>query len=377
MTLRVTWPQALAWRLGRQLLDPIGGLDAEGVVRQLGGVQAQVGSTAELGVRMRQVRSSPREVAEALAGGRLMKTWAMRGTLHLLVPDQAGAFLSLMAAGRSWERPSWQRYFGMTNHTWTLLRDAVRELLAGGVVLTREELVEGIVMRPGLEHVGEELRSGWGTLLKPLAWQGDLCHGPSRGTRVTFMAPENLGPGWAGVPEADDAAPVAITTYLRAYGPATVDQFGNWISRGRVSKRDLRAWFGAVADRLAEVDVEGTPMFVMADDADELVAMRPARSVRLVPGFDAWVLGPGTEDERIIAPGRRREVSRQSGWIAPVVIRDGVVSGTWSLDDSRLSIAWFAECGTPPRRPLDAEVGRLASILGRPLDVEVVSTERT
>ena len=43
----------------------------------------------------------------------------------------------------------------------------------------------------GLEHVGDALRSGWGTLLKPLAWQGDMCFGPNRGSRVTFMRPED------------------------------------------------------------------------------------------------------------------------------------------------------------------------------------------
>ena len=50
------------------------------------------------------------------AEGRLIKTWAMRGTLHVLTPEEAGAFLSMLAAGRSWERPSWQRYFGMTQN---------------------------------------------------------------------------------------------------------------------------------------------------------------------------------------------------------------------------------------------------------------------
>ena len=35
-----------------------------------------------------------------LSRGRLIKTWAMRGTLHLLTPEEGGAFLSLMASGR-------------------------------------------------------------------------------------------------------------------------------------------------------------------------------------------------------------------------------------------------------------------------------------
>ena len=112
--LKATWQQALAWRMQRHLLDPVGRLPVAGVVRRLCGVQAQVASSAELAVRVRRQTSRPGEVGRALSQGRLIKTWAMRGALHLLTPEDAGAFLSLMAAGRSWERPSWQHYFVVT-----------------------------------------------------------------------------------------------------------------------------------------------------------------------------------------------------------------------------------------------------------------------
>lgn len=78
-----------------------------------------------------------------------------------------------MAAGRSWERPSWQRYFGVTTEQLGALRGAVRDAL-DGTIFARDELVAAVVERPGLAHVGEALSSGWGALLKPLAWQGDL-----------------------------------------------------------------------------------------------------------------------------------------------------------------------------------------------------------
>src|SRR5881409_1557987 len=168
----------------RQLLDPVGALSAPEVVRRLCGVQTQVASSAELAVRVRRRTSRRGEIARALSDGRLIKTWAMRGTLHLLTPEDGGALLSLLAAGRTWERPSWERYFGMTNKHWEALRPAVREAL-DGTLLTRDELIAAVVAQRGLGHLGEALRSGWGTLLKPLAWQGDLCFGPSRGNRVT------------------------------------------------------------------------------------------------------------------------------------------------------------------------------------------------
>lgn len=319
---------------------------------------------------MRRQSSRPGEIARALAEGRLIKTWAMRGTLHLLAPQDAGALLSLMASGRSWEKPSWERYFGMTSRHWDALRPAVREALDTGL-LTREELIAAVVAQKGLGHLGDALRSGWGTLLKPLAWQGDLCFGPSRGNRVTFMRPETASRRWAGVPEPDEAAPIVIVAYFGAYGPATIGNFRNWLSRGRVSARQIRTWFDALGDRLAEVEVEGQRVHVLAEHVDELSATKPTNTVRLLPGFDQYVLGPGTEDSRVLPAMRRTAVSRQAGWIAPIVVGGGVVKGTWELDGDRVRIAWFKEAGAPPRTQLKGEVERLSAIVGRDLRAEV------
>ena len=370
MRLKVTWRQALAWRMRRQLLDPVGRVPVAGVVRRLCGVQAQVASSAELAIRVRRDASRPGEVGRALSEGRLIKTWAMRGTLHLLTPEDGGAFLSLIAAGRSWERPSWQRYFGMSTKHWDALRDVVREALDGRS-LTREELVAAVIAKRGLGHLGEALRSGWGTLLKPLAWWGDLCFGPARGGRATFMRPEVASSRWAGVPDPDEAAPIAIVAYFGAYGPATTQNFRNWLSRGRVSARQLRTWFDALGDRLSEVEVDGERAYVLAEDLEELASARPTTAVRLLPGFDQYVLGPGTEDGHVVPAARRAAVSRQSGWIAPIVVAAGVVSGTWELDGDRARVAWFSEAGRPPRRALEAEVARLSSILGRDLQAAI------
>ena len=65
----ISWSQALAWRMRRQYLDPVGTKSVEGVVRRLGAVQAQIDSAAELAVRTRRERSDGGEVARALAEG--------------------------------------------------------------------------------------------------------------------------------------------------------------------------------------------------------------------------------------------------------------------------------------------------------------------
>jgi hypothetical protein len=102
--VELTWDRVLAWRLRRQLLDPAGTSAAVDVARRLCGVQAQVASCAELAVAVRRSDGRPGGVERALAERTLMKTWAMRGTLHLLPADEVAAYLALLAAARTWER---------------------------------------------------------------------------------------------------------------------------------------------------------------------------------------------------------------------------------------------------------------------------------
>lgn len=368
--VRITWTQALAWRMERHLLEPIGGASAVEVARRLSGVQAQVASFAEQAIRVRQDRPRSGEVGQALRSGELIKTWAMRGTLHYLPADAAGAILSVMAAARSWETAAWERYFGMSASQMQALRPVVRDAL-NGRALTRAELIAEVTRQPGHEHLGDALRSGWGSLLKPLAWQGDICFGPSQGSRVTFARPEQISPYWHPLPDVEESGPRIVLDYLGTYGPATPEHVSAWLSRGIVRRKTMRGWFTTLGTALAEIDVDGEPMYCRAEDADALAAARPSSAVRLLPGFDQWVLGPGTDDPHVIPSGRRTAVSRRAGWIAPVVVFGGVVTGTWALEGSRLKIDWFDPATRPSNRALAAETRRLEVALER----EVALTE--
>jgi hypothetical protein len=346
----------------RQLLDPPAKLPAVRVVERLCGVQAQVASSAELAIRVRRETSQAGEVDRALAQGRLVKTWAMRGALHLLSRRNGADFLSIMAADRLWE--SWRRYFGATSRQMDALWRSICEALQRGP-LTRIELADAVSARRGLSFADAALRSSYGEVLKPLAWRGEVCFGASRDGRVTFTSP-----GWPGLIDPDEAAPVVIASYLRAYGPATFEGLAAWLG-GAADKRRLRGWFRDFGDRLAEVEVDGLPAYVLADDLEELASTKPAGAVRLVPGFDQYVLGPGTKDPLVVPAARRAAVSRQAGWISPVVLVDGAICGTWELDGEEARVTWFGEVGRPPRGRIDAEVSRLASILGRELRTSV------
>jgi hypothetical protein len=182
------------------------------------------------------------------------------------------------------------------------------------------------------------------------------------------MRPHDASPGWTGLTDTEEALALAVEAYFGAFGPATIEAFASWLAGGWFGTRRLRASVAALGDRLAEVDVEGARRLLLAEHVDELAATRAITTVRLLPGFDQYVLGPGTGDATVIPPGRRAAVSRQAGWISPIVVSGGVVSGTWEQDGDRLRVAWFREAGRVPRKAIAAEIARLAAILDRGLD---------
>ena len=159
----------------------------------------------------------------------------------------------------------------------------------------------------------------------------------------------------------------AVGAYFRTYGPAPADNVHYWLGNGLgAGRKRIEGWIAGFGDRLAAVDIDGEPAYVMRDDLEELAGTRPTASVRLLPGFDQWLFGPGTADPHIVRPGKRALVNRG----ANVVIIGGVVSGTWTVADDRVEIVWFAD-ERPTTKALAEEVARLATILDRPLDSSV------
>ncbi|MEV0251434.1 winged helix DNA-binding domain-containing protein [Nocardia sp. NPDC050712] len=370
--MQLTWDQVFTWRLARHYVSESGPA-VPAIVERICGVQAQVGSAAETAVALRSAKPEPGALTRELGAGTLLKTWAMRGTLHALTPRSAAAFLPLMAATRVWEKASWQKVFGATPAEVAALTEAVPQVLADGP-LTREELVEALLADQAFHKLGEELKSGWGALLKPLSWQGALCHGAAQGNRITFTTPAQLIPGWTDLPTAEEAGPVAVAAYLAAYGPATPETFDAWLSRGNNRKPAVRAWFSALGDALTEVEIEGVRAYLRTEDVDELAAATPRESVHLLGAFDQYVLGPGTKDTELLPAAHRSEVSKKAGWIAPIVVVDGRIAGTWELDGPDLSVALFDGAKLPAKR-LDPAVARVAAALG--LDAVKVRSAQT
>jgi hypothetical protein len=376
---RLAWPAVLAWRLARQRLDRRAPRsEALDVVREICGLHAQVMSSAELTLWARVEDIEPGAVREALWERRsLAKTWAMRGTLHLLPADE----LPIWVAAQGVLKPrhhaaSWQRYFGLTREEAEAMLAAISSAL-GDRMLTREELAREVGRIVGSEEIGGKLRDGFGALLKPSAFRGDLLFAPNVGRNVRFARPDRWLPEWE--PAETDASVREVTRrYLAAYGPATREEFARWF--GTTSPAQAGRLIERLGEDVVPVEVEGTASWMLVGHVQEAEAAAPSGVVRLLPAFDHYVVAAPRDREAVLPWALKGRVYRPQGWLSPVLLVDGRMEGVWrhEREGERLAVRIepFREQPDWARRAAEGEAGRLSHFLGGDLDLEWSGAEK-
>jgi uncharacterized protein YcaQ len=368
----LTWPALLAWRVRRQhLAARVPREGAFDVVHDITALHAQLMSSAELTLWARVDGLERGDVESALWEDRtLVKTWAMRGTLHLLAADE----LRLWVAAQSGLKPrhhvpSWLRHHGLTREQADAMLDAIPAALDGRR-LTRAELAAEVARLTGVEHLDGKLRGGFGDLLKPAAFRGDLCFAPNDGRNVRFARPDQWLAPWEPV-DRDEAMRAVARRYLAAYGPGTRETFARWF--GISSPAQAGKWLSALGDEAADVELEGERAVMLAADVEEAAAAEPEGVVRLLPAFDHYVVAAPRDADAVLATAERGRVYRPQGWLSPVLLVDGRMAGVWSHErkSGRLTVAIepFEALERWVRDGAEAEAERLAAFLGGELEL--------
>src|SRR5262249_15362071 len=160
-TILLTWNQVRARRLARSSLT---GRSTElvEVVRQIGGIHAQVQASAELQLAVRVDGVTQQDVRDALWRDRtLVKTWALRGTLHLHPADELPLWFAARRALRNdsdegfeaWPDPQGVVHPPVSAAELGEIRAAVWGAFDGRALL-REELAAEVIRSVGRKHEG-------------------------------------------------------------------------------------------------------------------------------------------------------------------------------------------------------------------------------
>ena len=294
-----SWPAVNARRLAQHGLArpfPSGTAVAE-VAAAVSGVHAQVLSAAEVSAALRVEGATRDDVRRALWEDRtLVKTFGPRGTVHLLPAADLGRWMAALGA-LPW-RSAFPDGVRLTDDETRTVVAAIGEALRGRD-LTVDELTEAIGDLAGawaaepVMPAFQTLWPRWRQVTDRAAYAGVLCYGPDRARKVTYARPPDADPV-----EPDAAVAWAIEQYLRSYGPATPASFAPWFG-------STPAWAAermAAHPTLVRVELDGEQAYDLPGAAYD---GPPAEGVRLLPYFDAYVVG--SRPRHLLFPGRARE----------------------------------------------------------------------
>ena len=349
-------------------------------VRGLLALQGQDLPGARWSVGVRAPGATEAAVVVAFAEGRIVRSWPLRGTLHVVAAEDLGWLLALTADRTLASAASRRAALRITAADIERADLIARDVLAGGRALGRRELLAA------LEAGGVSVQGQRGYhLLWCLALAGTLVLGPPIGREQGFVLLSAWVPGPRRL-ERDEALGELVTRYVSGHGPVTAADVARWAG---LTLADVRRGIAVAGQAITSLTLDGTDHLVAPGLLDTPAAQQeaagadgagpgeagaggagPRAAVHLLAGFDEYILGYRDRSAALAPRDADLVVPGGNGMFKPTVLVDGEVVGTWTRTvrarEVLLQPTLFPGAASPEPADLAAAAERYGAFLGRP-----------
>lgn len=340
-------------RLRAQGLGPERARDVHGAVRAALAIQAQDTRSSRLGVRARSEGLVVDDVVRACSQERsVVRTWAMRGTLHIVCAEDLRWLVGLVGPAIARKYARRRSELGLDPGLCERILALIPGILADRGPLVRAELIDALIAKGMAIDTSDQAPAHVVVLA---ALRGVICRGPDRpDEEPTYVRLDDWVDRAPAPPGRDAALAELARRFRRSYGPADA--------------RDLAYWTGMPAvDARRAVELAGPPPPPPPDAGDGEVPPR------LLPAFDGYLLGH--RDRTPILRPEHAALLTSGSWILPGVVVGGRLVGTWSRSRARdgmvVTITPFDRLPRGSLRGLRAEAADVGRFLGAPARLEV------
>lgn len=371
--MNLTPAEALALRMTSLLLRDRPGsgagrpTDVTGVVTWFGAMQAQDAASMMWSLGARLPAFTMVDVQAALERREALRTWPMRGTVHLVPPRDAHWMLELMGTRALAGAAARRAALGLSDRTADRAVDVLAAALAGNGRLTRAQCL-AVLAEAGIGVSGQ---LGY-HLLWYASQRGVTCIAPHVGNEQTFVLLDEWAPDPYRLARDEALATIALR-YFRSHGPTTRQDFAGWTGLSATDAK--RGIAGAGAD-LTTVRVDGKEMVLdsalldvyragpAADGADDVLAL---------PGFDEYLLGFKDRSLMVAAEHKRAIIPGGNGMFQATIVRGGRVIGTWKRSVTRgrtvAKVQPLVRVRASDRKRIEDALQPYARFTGQPLEV--------
>jgi hypothetical protein len=340
-------------------------------VQAVCGIQGQLSPAMMLALRARVNKLTIDDIEKSIADSRsLVRTWAMRGTLHLLAAEDMRWLVELLGPIFSAKDERRRLQLGITEEKSTVGLKAIRAILRDSDPLTRHELLDKLIDHGvDIERKGQALIH----LIAQAALEGIVCLGPDRENgKSTYVMLDNWVKQDKAMPK-DGALTELARRYLTGYAPADVKDFAVWsglpLTDGKKGWKRLQD-----ADELVEVRVENRTLWLLASQKTTLTESGRSKTVvRLLPAFDTYILGYADRDY-LVHPKHQREVYH-GGQTVPVVLVDGLAAGVWRYEHQgkklKITVSPFDSFDKETQHLIAEEAEDIGRFMGLPVSLTI------
>jgi hypothetical protein len=289
----------------------------EQAVSWFGAMQAQDYAAALWAIGLRTRGATQASVEQAIAEGRIVRTWPMRGTLHFLAAEDVRWMLALMAPRViANNKARLQREFGLDDAVLARCREALVKAMCDRQRLTRGE-VYATLEQAGIANA----RQRGIHITGRLAQEGLLCLGPRADKQPTFVLLDQWVPD-SRTMEREQALAELARRYFHSHGPATVQDFAWWSG---LTLKDVQLAIELAAAELVHEIIGDRPYLHsgLASDPGDF-----SDDPQLLPAFDEYLVAYKDRSEAVEARFSKQVMGINGLFNAGIVI-DGRIVGTW------------------------------------------------
>ncbi len=302
----------------QHLTDPT---DKRTVFRDLNGLQAQFLSNTVHGLKIRCRESLP----EDGWGKGLVKSWTIRGTMHIFAEEDLPLFLYRDRTHflRPVDQMAGDPYITLERKQF--FAEYIVQKIGEGIQ-DRQALKDACFSAGMTETEAKSVFDPWGGTIRYLAESGKICH------VVQQKKAFRLCPAFE--PMSREAAQLEIVRrYFAHYGPASVKDAAYYSGFTQTTVKALMKQLP-----LREQSIHGIPYY---DFEDGCTGYPEIPECIFLSGFDPLMLGYHKQQSPFLRPEMIRGIFTLTGIVQPALLLHGEVAGRWKQEKKQLIVFPF------------------------------------
>jgi len=326
------------------------------IVGWLGAVQAQDYHGSKWSVGLRLKSSTDKIIENAINNKSIIRTWAQRGTLHFVVPEDIYWITDLVAPKIIKSIASRYKQMELDEKLLQKSNKILLKAVIGNKAVTRKELKD-ILNKNKIPT--NELRFNF--ILQRAVYDKFIVLGPRKDKEFTFVALEEWTPKTKSITRGEAIGRFA-EKFFKSHGPATIHDFSWWSG---LTLTECRAGLEVISLKLIKESVNNQDYWM---DSKMVGQETKPGTIYLLPGFDEYLLGYKDRSGMIADEHVKHVFAAGNAIFKNTIVIDGKVAGTWRRTIKKNEVIiepyFFVAMKKSYQRIFEEEVERYAAFLG-------------